>query len=299
MRGYLVGVVLLATVGCTSQQVELRHASTLETRVRGVGMMDDGQSADVGMAGNTCRFDIGAAVIGADADVAQGEEDVVHDAFGESSLVVGTAGVFVVDPGGFAGTTPVIPSGEITTGRFVADGITTVRANREIAWSADGASVELPDGELVQTEGFTVDRSTGTAFAATGTSLFSVTPAGVTELGGAADLAAFDAASGALYVASAGESEVSALEVDGTPRWSLDVGGAVTALDDMGDGASVAAMVEAPEGHGRLLVLDGATGEIKMDYPTPSAAPGIVVSPNGRSMAVILRNEVHFFDVNL
>lgn len=301
MRGYLVGVVLLATVGCTQQQVSLQHASSLETRVRGVAILADGQNADVGMAGNTCRFDMGQSVIGADADVAQGEEDVVHDGFRDGSLVVGGGGVFIVDGPNYGGNTPVVPGGDITTSRFTEDGLATVRNNTAVTWSesgVDSASVSLPDGAIIENRGFTVDRMSGTAFAATSEGVFAITPDGAVALGGAGDLASFDSATGALYVATEGGSELVALEADGSPRWSVTVEGVITSMDDMGDGSAVAVMADV-NGKGQLMVLDGLTGEIKMDQTTPSAAHGLVVGPTGRSMAVILENEVHFFNVNL
>jgi hypothetical protein len=299
MRGYLIGGVLLVTVGCTQQQVSLQHASSLETRVRGVGMMSDGQSADVGMAGNTCRFDIGSSVIGADADVAQGEADVVHDGFGDRSIVVGASGVFVVDAG-YGANTPVYPGSDIASGRFTEDGIALLHGDGQVRWlgGADEVAVVLPEGQQADERGFAVDRASGTAFVGTGAGAYAMSPSGMIDLGVVGDLVAFDNASGAVFVATEGGRELSALEVDGTPRWSLALDGVVTAMDDMGEGSAIAVMTDV-DGAGQLLVVDGATGAVKMDQATPSAAPGISVSENGRSMAVILENEVHFFNVNL
>jgi hypothetical protein len=122
-----------------------------------------------------------------------------------------------------------------------------------------------------------------------------VTPDGSTALGGRGSLVAWDDFAGAIYVAERGEDWVQALEPDGALRWEVDLGDPVRSLDDLGEMAAAAVMVATPDG-GALRVLDGATGQLLVDEPTPSAGK-LVGSRGGDTLGVAIPGEVHLFDI--
>lgn len=307
MRGIGMSLVLLvAATGCSADQVSYEHRSSLETRTRGVALLDSGDSAQVGMSGNTCEVATSSGMIGADYDVAMGEDDHVQDAFGTDVIVVGASGIYVVEQGGTGwwddGGTTVDAFG-VDEARFTESGFAALQTEGEaceVTWyGTDGtATGELSIDASLCGGAFAVDRVGGTAFVGTPDALAIVTPQGVTNGAIAGDLVAWDATAEAIYVASAGGTQVHALAADGSVRWSVDVGAPVTSLDDMGDVGRVAVMAGTDEA-GELLILDGTTGEIASTLVTPSAAQTIVSSGDGRTMAMVVesmgRPEVHFF----
>lgn len=295
MRVLMVGLALLAATGCTANQVGVEHTAQLETRARGLALLDDQDSSQVGMSGNTCQVQTTSGAIGNDVDVAPGEDDVVTDAVGSDTVIVGQGGVYVLDGSGWGGFEPMVTSTGITDAKLTN--------NLDVVALADDGTVSWNGQDPVATSGgsdLAVDRMTGTAFVVDGNGLTAVTPAGATATAeGAFDMVAYDPASEAVYVAAFGGSEVRALEVNGTQRWAAELGGTIKSIDDMGSAGAVAIMMEADNGMGELLVLDGRTGEQLSAITTPSAADEVLVGNNGESMALVLPNEVHFFSIDL
>lgn len=307
MRVEWMSLVLLMAAGCSAGPVDFEHRSSLETRTRGVALLEDSPTAQVGMGGNTCEVQTDSAMIGADYDVAVGEDDNVQDAVGQGTIIVGDSGVYVLTPG-FGGTgwdQAAVDTSGIVEARFDDAGIVTLEGGGStVGWYDDSGlnigRVSAP-ADAGAGSGFTVDRTTGTAFIGTASGVVIATPTGgVSTVEGGAGLVAWDAAAAALYVADPMGMQVRALEADGTERWSVDMGGAVWSLDDMAGMAAV--MVEISDGgttHGELRVLDGQTGSIVSTLETPSAAEEVVVGNDGRTMAMVLPGEVHFFAVDL
>jgi len=302
MRGTAFTLVLMAAAGCTSSnQVTFEHRSEVDTRARGVALLEDNESAQVGMSGNTCEVATESGMIGSDYDVAVGEDDNVQDAMGTSTLVVGQGGVYQVDQGFWGPGSALVDMSGVVTARFSDAGVVVGRD------SVDGPAIDWFEGgvrtyttsvdDSAQLSGFTVDRATGITFVPTGDDLVIADPAnGVSSAGTAADMASWDPVANVLYVAQLGSSEVRGLEADGTLRWAADVGGPVGSLDDMN--GSVAVMV-GDESWGQIVVLDGQTGDTVGDIETPSTAKQILAGDGGKTLAVVLDSRVHFFGVNL
>ena len=300
MRLFSVVLALVVATGCTSNQVSFEHQSQLQTRAKGLALLDDSDVAQVGMGGNTCAVQTNSGVIGADFDVAVGEDDVVQDAIGTATVVVGSAGVYVVDQGFGGFGDPQVRLTDVVQSRLLNDG-TVIAVHGQgsdcaIAWEG-GGTVPLAGG---CGGGVAVDRATGTVFAANGAGL-TIADAGGDSIvvPGDFDLVAFDGASEAAYASTGGNSEIHALEADGTPRWAADLGGTITSIDDMGPMGAVAVTMEIDGGIGQLVVLDGATGDQLSQIQLPSAPDQVLVGNNGASMAMVLPNEVHFFSVDL
>lgn len=293
MRVLAVGLALLVATGCTANQVGVQHTAQLETRARGLALLDDQDAAQVGMSGNTCEVQTTSGAIGADTDVAPAEEDNVRDAVGTNTVVVGQAGVYVIDGSGW-GYEPAVNLPGVVDARLT-EGLDVVAVQDDGTVSWNGQDPVAGNGVT----GMALDRATGTAFVVNGGEVTSVTPEGATQLAqGQYDLVAFDPATEAVYVAQLGGSEVRALEVTGAQRWAADLGGAITSIDDMGAQGSVMVMMEIDGGFGELVVLDGRSGEQLSSITTPSAADEVQVGNNGESMALVLPNEVHFFAVD-
>jgi hypothetical protein len=303
MRGEWMSLVLLVAAGCSTGPVDFVHQSSLETRTRGVALLENSPTAQVGMGGNTCEVQTDSALIGADFDVAVGEDDHVQDVSETGTIVVGDSGVYVLDPDGWgAPAEPSVDTSGVSKARFAGDGIVTLEnQGNTVGWyGANGASegrIDLP-ADAQAGVGFAVDGVAGTAYVGTDSGVIVATrDGGATTTDGAGRLVAWDAVAAALYVADGASTEVRALESDGTVRWTVDVGGVVTAIDDMGGMAAV--MVDLGEVGGELLVLDGANGSVASSLATPSAADEVVVGNDGRSMAMVLPTQVHFFRVDL
>jgi hypothetical protein len=303
MRGEWMSLVLLVAAGCSTGPVDFVHQSSLETRTRGVALLDDSPTAQVGMGGNTCEVQTDSALIGADFDVAVGEDDHVQDVSDTGTIVVGDTGVYILDPDGWgAPTEPAVDTSGVSKARFSDDGIVTLEnQNGSVGWyGANGSSegrVDLPADAQVGT-GFAVDGVSGAAYVGSATGVIVATrDGGATTSEGAGRLVAWDAVAAALYVGDTESTQVHALESDGAVRWTVDVGGVVTAVDDMGGMAAV--MVDRGAEGGELLVLAGADGSVVSSLATPSAADEVVVGNDGGSMAMVLPTQVHFFRVDL
>lgn len=304
MRNGLVAVALLIATGCTTDAMTFSHDSQVETMHRGVAMLDDAPSAQIGMVGNTCQADTNTGMIGTDIDVATGAEESPVDASTTETLVIAEQGAYVVDQNSWGMERPVVEANDIVAAQFTDDGIVTLSDNggtTTVDWFGNNGqpegSVTLPAGDY--NTGLTVDKSTGVVYVpGTDGVVVASQDDGATTLADGASLAAWDATANVLYVATEGMTEVRALEVDGSTRWTVDVGAPVVSIDDMGPQGAAAVMV-GDQSAGELVVLDGATGAVVASMSTPSAAQQVMVGNNGRSMAMVLPNEVHFFSVNL
>ena len=296
MRGLLVTTVILGMTGCSAQEVEFSHTAKVESQSRGVVMLDDAQHANVGMLGNTCMVDLNTGAIPVDVDVAQGEEDLVVDAFDGQTVVVGTGGVFQIDDGTYFTGGASADGVGVTTARLTTDGVVAVRD------AFGDCSVGFPDGSEVGVAGPCADASiavdrTGTLFVANSAGVSAVRADGAVQLA-AGDLVSWDEAADQAYVTTRGSTEISAMGADGAVRWTMPVDGEVVSMDDMGNMGAVGVMTRVADG-GEFMILDGETGAVVTTLMTPAGDPSVVVAPDARSMAFVLPNEVHFLSINL
>lgn len=306
MRGIGSALILLAAAGCAGpKQVQFQHSSEIDARFTGLAMYDDGSSAQAGMVGNTCEIYTQDATIGNDVDVAYGQPDHVTDAFGTTGMVIGNQGIYVLDDTQFWTSDPTVALSDVVDARFTAAGSVDVRNT-----SADGCVVDWNNGGSTSSvtiggsdacgsgSSLAVDRQTGTVFVAGASGLSIATADGSTAIESDADLVAWDSSADALYVASTGGTKVTALEADGTTRWTADTDQPIQAISSMGAIGNAAVMTGDSQA-GLLRVLDGQTGGIVTDLPTPSAASRVSVSANGNVMAFQLERATHFFQVSL
>lgn len=298
MRNVWMGFLLAGMTGCSTQAVNFEHQSELEVNTRGVALLDNGLHGQVGMYGTTCRVNVADASIGEDYEFPGDDEAVVDAGTIDDAAVV----LVVSDIGAhltFHDTFGVQPldfeDATIVDGAVYNDGIVTLHDDGSVKWWVDG-NVVATQTDVALSNRLTVTPE-GIAFVGTTNGVVVVDGEGSSTTIDGAELVTWDEFAGVLYTAAAGDTWLSGVEGDGTVRWTTEMPGAIVAIDTMGPLASAAVMVEHANGTGELVTVDGYTGEITSSLTTPSAARSIHTSGNGRSMALALDREVHFFNV--
>lgn len=311
MRMIIGSVTLLvALVGCAPQDsVALDHRAELPAQARGVMLSESGEQSNVGMFHTTCEVDTSYAGIGDDIDYTEADEIVIDgevDAGTDKFLVLTPDHVFITIPDAPEDTGHRIEgvvSGQLFDGGFVGLAVpVTPEGDCSLHWTDIGA---LSDTSSVSSLGvncdadstMSTDAETGTSFVSTQSGIYQVTRQGsVVQLSNSSNaMIAWDGVSDVLYEASG--STVAALEVNGGERWSVDLDGTITALTDMGSEGNATVSVLAADGSGSFVILDGASGSIESQLPTPSSAEALSVSGNGKVLAITLTDVVHYFDL--
>ncbi len=309
----ILGSAIAATalVGCASpDSVALEHRSELTAQTRGVQLGEDGRVSNVGMLDTTCSVTTEFAMMSDDFDYPTDSETVVDASTtpdGISAVVITPGQVNITTPDQFPWTSSFEVIGVIdarkTDAGFVASSVPpTAGLDCDVTWFDDAGQVVASAASLgIECDGesdMTTDPVTGTTWVSTDSGVVRVSQAGdilsVDDTPNAR--LSWDEDADALYLGALGSDTVRALEADGALRWEVAVDGSITALSHMGESASAAVSIESSLG-GELIVIDGLTGEVEADLPTPSSASALDVSGDGRVMAVTLPNSVHYFDV--
>ncbi|MBW2257468.1 MAG: hypothetical protein JRI25_23110 [Deltaproteobacteria bacterium] len=302
MRNLWLGLVVVGASACTTSAVNFEHQSELAVASRGIALNTDGVDGVVGMFGTTCRVMVHDGTIGEDYNFPTEDERVVDatELFGDNAvLVISDMGAHVTYPDRVWdwGTDDFGGPG-VLEGSIYDDGVAMLADNPcRVDWSngTDAVTTEVPD-DLCQGASFTADRSDGRVFVANG-DVVKVTEDGYENIAEGADLVVWDMAAQVLYATLTGSSTLQGIEEDGAIRWTTEVEGSIVTLDVMGMLGQAAVMVEKANGAGALLTVDGYTGEITSSLATPSAAEQVESSDNGKTLAVVLPREVHFFNV--
>jgi hypothetical protein len=304
--------ILGLLAGCAADQVvpvELQHVSVLNVQTRGMALSDDGTVGHAGMYGVTCDFTTRTALVGTDYDF-QGEEDLVADGaeldgrgFTTVTLSPDQTHLTALETGSTVDAR--VPN--VVHGRLTQDFVAVVRDTQQGCgggfFSPHAHEVDLVIGDLpaeacAPDASVAVNREDNALYIATDAGVVVMTPGGWTLIEVVADLIAWDPWSAALYAAERGGSEVRAYELDSTLRWSVSLPGQVRNVNHMGEHAS-AIVVQAKDGAGSLVVLDGSTGAERADLSTPTAGASIVMSASGRTLGVQLPQETHFYRVTV
>ncbi len=293
---------LLAT-GCTDPQAEgtsVTYLSTFDGGTNGLVLHQGGDAGHAGMFGTNCSFSTATGNVTGDYPLPDGEEEEdVQDGeateLGEISLAAIIPGtIHVIDKTGGEYSHIPVPIEGVTEGRLTWDGVVGMTDDCALSWfGLDGAERRTTQLEACGGE-FEVDPATGLALVAD-TELTVVTDGETTtpaEVAG--ELVAFDNVAQVFYVAQVGQAWLSALELDGTERWTVETAGTVAALDDGGATGTAAVVVTLAEGTGAVAFYDGLTGEPGRYAETPSTAEDLSVSGNG-SVVALVRPEQTFF----
>lgn len=285
-------ITVLAMACQPADPLEFTHLSTMQSKTRGVVLMDDGQRGHGAMVGTTCRFDTLNGWLIDDFDLPSRDDRVTDTLHGQ---VLGTNpdGVYDVRNLDF------IPAAGVHDARFTEAGVVLVGSGDggcTVSWD-DGRATAAPSGVCDADAGaITVVRDSGALVVATSDSTVVVDADGARELAEAADFAVYDKRTGLVYLAMEGLSEVRAVDLDGQLVWFTDVGGAVTAMQQMGKRQKVVVMVEDGDTT-RMVVLDGPSGDEEVDVEAPGSDVELSVSDDGTTLAVTLPSEVFFYDI--
>lgn len=279
------------------------YRSTLQQSTRGLVLHEGGEDGHAGMFGTNCPFETRRGRVTGDADLPdEGEE--VQDG-GESAL--GPETVVAVIPG-------VVHLLEKSTGDYVIDsrpwdGVVGARLVGDglvgllqrlggcaVGWRPEGGpALEVEVGDC---DPRSFDASPAGEVVLGGDPVRIVTREGTVDAGTDGRLVAFDDALGLIYVARAGGSELTGLEPDGSLRWATPIAGAIRSLAAAGRPGAAVLSVERPDGSGAVLWVDGRDGAQVGEVVTPSAAPSVAASPDGRVVALVLPDETHFYEVD-
>lgn len=306
MRITVLGALALTTglaTGCAVVDSDLQHRGTLSnTETSGVVLFEDGESGHAAMYGTTCVVDPDGG-IAEDVDPNAGETETVVDSSGttgDDRVLARTAGELYV-----------LENASVSRIRYPVPGLIDARladqGDRDliVATTACGVNwIDVSDGIVdasisladVDCNGMgtslDVDGLSGTAYVDISGAIHAVTPETVTPLA-EGDLFAYSGDELGLVTANAGSSEVRFVEADGTLRWSADLGGSITDVDDIGARGWVSAMV-SHDGIGEFVVLDAATGALVKSFDLPGVAD-VVVSGNGQTVAMVVNSDVHYY----
>ncbi len=303
-RVALIGFVAFATAACESQP--LAYQSTLYQDTNGIALRGadaSGRSvAQAGMVGTTCEVDTRWASLGSDIDYPSSNE-TVQDAgtVNGRDVVVVTADekVYVQEGTDWTVNSEAYDAPGVTEAVVAGTDVIALidRGNVcAVQWVMSGESKLLESGACSVAYDLTADPSTGSAIVGSDSGAMVITPTTtsvVTEQ--ASSLSEWDATVGVLYTAASGGSVLSAFDLDGTLRWATELGGAIYALDDMGTRGMAAVSVQLASGTGAVILVDGWTGAVVENVGVPQAVTTIKGSPDGRTLALVERNQVHFY----
>jgi len=281
-------------VACQPESdLEFHHLSTMKAKTKGLVLMDSGQIGHAGMAGTTCRFDTLNGWLIDDFDLPTRDERVV-DTLRGSVLGTNVDGLYDVQELDF------IPALAVTEARYLRGG--------DLVWlqgENDACSVAYSTGEVVPVgselceagpDAVSVMRDDGSVVVGTDEETVVVDETGARALADAADFVVYDPETELVYLAMEGRPTVRAMDRDGSPVWSVDLPGRITAMTRMGRRGKVVAMIES-DGEARMVVIDGPSGEQELEVEAPSADVELESSEDGTTLAVVLPREIYFFDV--
>ncbi|TVQ91118.1 MAG: hypothetical protein EA397_11530 [Deltaproteobacteria bacterium] len=293
-------------VGCGASDADLVYRGTLNADTNGVVIYEDGRTGHAAMLGTTCAIDTSGGVAD-DVNIDGTSEDQVLDGSqdGDGSVVLARTQDFLHIISGtqtswswgpnLAVTHNTAAPG-VTDGAMTHDGV-VAWADCTVSWFdrdmnlLDSAVAPLDDCNAT----FAADFETGETFLANQTEIVRVTRDGADIFSDRADLMVFSPNASALVVADLGDSEVRALNLDGSLRWSTAVRGAVTDIEDLGRRGQVAVMLDHGD-EGQLVLLDAETGDFLRDFSLPSSAE-VVASRGGSTLGMVVDNVVHFYNL--
>ena len=296
--------LVLAACADPIEAPAIRHESTLQQQTRGLVLHDDGLRGHAGMFATNCPFETVRGSVTGDYDLPDEDEEVQDG--GESTMGPETV---------VLGLSDVVWMLEKSTGDYVKqevrwDGIRQARLTSEgLAGLVDtdgGCAVEWQVGDEVvgRLPLESCDRGFDAAWDETvvvgGDPVVIGLPDGsAIETEEAGRLVAWDDVLGLAYVARPDGDEVAAVRPDGTRAWKTTVDGGVKALAAAGAQAAAVVTLQRDDGTGAIAWLDGASGAVLSELATPSPAPAVTASKNGRRLALVLDGEAHFYSVDL
>ncbi len=294
MRFALFTTLMLSAVGCQQSEISMSHMSTMDSQTRGVVLYDDGQRGHAAMWDTTCEFDTLNGWLISDHDLPT-DDEVIQDTYNGIVLGRSDEGVHIVQD-----RDSDVSQHGVVASRLLEHGFATLhyqRATDSCAVDFDRKTVAVPLAACDDDAAVDSDRK-GRLLIGTSDGTLSVSEDGVDEIGSSADIVIYDRATGLTYTAQYGGTEVTALDEYGDIKWTYETDGEITSMDDMGRRGMVMVMTGVPGStQGKIIILEGISGEVVTDHGTPSNDVDITVSEDGTTMAAVLKDQVYFYDV--
>ncbi|MBX2798667.1 MAG: hypothetical protein KTR31_13380 [Myxococcales bacterium] len=287
------GAVATMALGCQPEN-ELRFTSTLDLETNGVVLTDDGLDAHGGMVGTTCTIDVNWGCPTEDADLPT-ENEKVLDHFAGTTVASSTEGLHIIRGQAWQQDEDLAVAGVVSAhlGSMGTSYISTVDTGCELTLGDRTATV--PSAVCGDDVRFAFDAKSGMTFAATDDGIVRMDIEGNDVIGEYGDLIAFDESLGHLYVAQTGGDILYAVRPNGAEIWSAQVGGTISSVAARGTLGEAIVMATAEDGKGLMERRDGRTGELLGRSWLPDGDSEVVVSDNGRTVAHVRPDEVHFY----
>ena len=314
----LVSVVgaltVLVTTGCDLQSDPLNYESTLGYATRGLVLHNEDANVDsgaqVGMNSTTCAFDTEYGSIGTDYDYPSDSESVDDSVTTDSGdvqvIVTSDKTVHIQETDGWNASSSDYDIEGVLVARSFDDGALVLSEGNgnactltTVGTSAD-ATVEMdPAQQCAGIHTLETDPTLGRGWVGSDQGLWAFEGTEVVSISETpSNIVAYDPYTDALYTAEVGGSVVTALDADGSERWTTDVGSPIFSLDDLGAEESVAVSVNYADGTGGLIFLDGWTGVNRATVAVATQNNRVVTSRDGHKLSVASANSVDFYEVN-
>ncbi len=290
----IIAACAILASACQSEN-ELRFVSTLDAETNGVRLDEDGINAHAGMAGATCTVSTEWGCPIDDADLPTTEERVL-DHFEGMTLASSVGAVHQIDADGWRRGEDVDIS-LVRAARYTSGGMIMLRGDADACFVQQGDQQSKVPGKLC-TEGIEVevDRTAGALYAATNDGVFTVDVDGATKVVDG-DLVAWDKKLEHLYTATTGETTIRATNTSGAEVWTVDLGSPINDIATRGNKRQVLVLTQGSDSFGDLYRLDGLTGKVLGSSELPDADGDMEVSGNGKTVAVVRPEEVHYFEM--
>jgi hypothetical protein len=287
---------LLASA-CASES-ELRYTSTLQAETRGLALSEDGLDSFAAMSGVTCTIDTNWGCPTEDVDLPTLQERLT-DHWNGQTLGVSEQGVHVIDHGVWLEDADR-PLAQVRTAALSEVGEVVVSGDEQSCSVQFGEDEPMAIDESACADGvrYSVDRVTGTLYAAGAQGVVEVRSDRSRILGQGTDLADYDQSLQLLYTAIQGDAELRALDMDGEEVWKVTTGGAIQSLAARGRRGEVMVLVDRPSGLAAIERREGESGRLIDRSVVPTADGQLDSSDNGRTIAVIRMDEVNFFAID-
>ncbi|MEN0065981.1 MAG: hypothetical protein AAGA48_27820 [Myxococcota bacterium] len=294
MRVVVVPLMAWLAIGCAPAETEIRFRSTVITESDGVAMADDGLTTYAAMQGVTCALDVrwGCPTIEDDLPT---ENEQVLDHLDGTTIASSDATLHYMDGGTWDPSRDVaMPA--LRTARLSNAGLMVLNATQERCELDIGDATYEVDGALCTAEDYEVDRR-GALVAVTSEGILRADANGVTKLADEGDRSAVDMARDYVYVATAGDTRLAAVDPSGAQAWSMDLENPILDVASRGDKGDVVVLTQTADGYGQIERRDGLTGETKAVRTVPSSEGELVVAANGRTLALVLPDEIHHYEI--
>jgi len=282
----------LAAVGCTSEH-ELQFRSTVVTESDGVALSDDGLTSYAAMNGLTCALDVRWGCPTIEDDLPTDEEQVLDHLDG-TTLAASASTLHFMEGGSWDPSRDLaVPS--LRTARLSDAGLLALHDDDGCQLDIGSQTMTVDDAFCSATD-LEVDRR-GALVAITEGGVLRADASGVTRLAEGGDRGAVDLSQDLVYVATAGDYRLTAVDGRGAEQWSVDLDNPVRDVAARGDKGDVIVLSENAEGLGVIERRDGLTGEVESLGTVPVADAALRVSANGRTLALVTEGEISHFEI--